>query len=122
MSHDDATLQRAAEARARIPVTPQNQLAAQQDSGTLLLDVREAADHAAGHVAGAFHVSLGTLADAIGRVIPDKHAHVICYCNGGNRGVLGADTLQSLGYVNVSVLDGGFRAYQAAGGKVAVSA
>jgi rhodanese-related sulfurtransferase len=115
MSHDAAYLQRVAEARARIPATPVAQLAAQQGAGAVLLDVREAADYAAGHVAGARHISLATLAASIASVIPDQNAAVICYCNGGTRGVMGADTLRALGYANVSVLDGGYRAYQQQG-------
>lgn len=41
-------------------------------------------------------------------------APVITYCNGGNRGGIGADTLQSLGYTNVFSIAGGFKAYLAA--------
>jgi rhodanese-related sulfurtransferase len=115
MSHDAAYLQRVAEARARIAVTPVTQLAAQQAAGAVLLDVREAADYADGHVTGAHHLSLATLAANIASILPDQNAAVICYCNGGTRGVMGADTLRELGYAKVSVLDGGYRAYQKQG-------
>ncbi len=116
--HDPEFLKRAAEARARVRETPAATVDAQREAGVAVVDVREAHEHAAGHVAGAVHVSLDALAENIAHVLPDKDAPVICYCNGGNRGALGADTLQRLGYTNVWSIEGGFRGYQAAGGKV----
>jgi rhodanese-related sulfurtransferase len=35
---------------------------------------------------------------------------VVCYCNGGNRGALAADTLQQAGHPAVYSLAGGLRA------------
>jgi rhodanese-related sulfurtransferase len=117
--HDEAFLKRAAEARARIRETPAATVEAQHAAGAHVLDVREPHEHAAGHVEGAVNVRLDELAARIATVLPDKDATVLCYCNGGNRGALGADTLQSLGYKNVRSIEGGFRAYLTAGGKVA---
>jgi rhodanese-related sulfurtransferase len=116
--HDPEFLERAAEARARIRETPAAAVEAQREAGAAVVDVREAHEHAAGHVAGAVNLGLSALAESIAQVLPDKNAPVICYCNGGNRGALGADTLQRLGYTNVWSIEGGFRGYQAAGGKV----
>ena len=116
--HDETFLKKAAEARARIRETPAESVDAHRAAGAAVIDVRESGEHAAGHVEDAVNVPLAELADRIAHVLPDKSAPVLCYCNGGNRGALGADTLQSLGYTNVVSIEGGFRAYLAAGGKV----
>jgi rhodanese-related sulfurtransferase len=116
--HDEEFLKQAAEARARIRETSAAEVEAQHQAGALVLDVREEHEHAAGHVAGAVNLNLNVLAENIAGILPDKDATVICYCNGGNRGAIGADTLQDLGYKNVFSIEGGFRGYQAAGGKV----
>ncbi len=116
--HDEAFLKKAAEARARIRETPAGSVDAHRAAGAAVVDVRDPGEHAAGHVEDAVNLPLAELADRIAHVLPDKSAPVLCYCNGGNRGALGADTLQRLGYTNVWSIGGGFRAYQAAGGKV----
>jgi rhodanese-related sulfurtransferase len=46
-------------------------------------------------------------------VIPDKNTPVVCYCMGGNRGALAAETLQQLGYKSVTSIEGGLKGYQA---------
>ena len=112
-NHDPEFLKNAAEARARIKQTPPETVDAQHAAGAFILDVREPGEHAAGCVPGAINLPLGTLADSIAAVLPDKATPVISYCNGGNRGALGADTLQQLGYTHVMSIAGGFRAYQA---------
>jgi rhodanese-related sulfurtransferase len=112
-NHDPEFLNKAAEARARIRQTPPETVDAQRAAGAFILDVREPAEHAAGTVAGATNLPLAQLAEAIAAALPDKHTPVVTFCNGGNRGALGADALQTLGYVNVSTIAGGYRAYKA---------
>jgi rhodanese-related sulfurtransferase len=46
---------------------------------------------------------------------PDKNTELILYCGGGFRSALSADNLQRMGYTNVASMDGGWRAWQAAG-------
>jgi len=50
--------------------------------------------------------------------VPDKSAELILYCGGGFRSALSADTLQKMGYTNVSSMAGGWRAWQAANAPV----
>jgi rhodanese-related sulfurtransferase len=45
----------------------------------------------------------------------DPAARVIVLCASGGRSALAADTLRQLGYANVAHLDGGFKAWVAAG-------
>lgn len=111
--HDPEFLKRAAEARARIQETPADTVTALQRDGTIVVDVRSATEHAAGCVAGAINLPLDQLAEAVAAALPDLHAPVLTYCNGGNRGALGADTLVNLGYTNVKSIAGGLRAYLA---------
>lgn len=111
--HDEAFLQRAAAARARITETPADSVDGLAAAGTRVIDVREAAEHATNQVAGALNLPLDTLAERVAAAIPDKSTPIITYCNGGNRGALGADTLVNLGYTNVKSIAGGLRAYLA---------
>jgi rhodanese-related sulfurtransferase len=112
-NHDPEFLKKAAEARARIRQTPADTVAAQHAAGAILVDVREPAEHAAGTVPGAQNLPVSALAEHAAAALPDKAAPLITFCNGGNRGALGADALQQLGYTNVSTIAGGYRAYKA---------
>lgn len=112
-NHDPDFLKKAAEARARIRQTPPGSVDAERAAGAFIVDVREPTEHAAGTVPGASNLPLAQLAEAIAAALPDKHTPVVTFCNGGNRGALGADALQQLGYANVSTIAGGYRAYKA---------
>jgi rhodanese-related sulfurtransferase len=109
--HDEEFLRTAAEAKARVPQVEPSQIDQRIATGTVVIDVREAEEHAKSGVPGAVNVSIGTLAEKVASVVPNKDAPVICYCNGGNRGSLAAAQLQELGYTNVSSIAGGLNAY-----------
>ena len=47
--------------------------------------------------------------------VPDLKTPIICYCGGGSRSALVAESLQKMGYENVRSLAGGFRAWKEAG-------
>jgi phage shock protein E len=81
--------------------------------GTLVIDVRDAGAHAAGHIPGSTNVEVGTLAQRIAGLAPDPATPILCYCNGGSRGPLAALALQELGYGDVGAVAGGLRAYVA---------
>src|SRR5215211_8447482 len=81
----------------------------------LLVDVREEGEWAAGHAAGAVHMSKGTIERDIETKVPDRAAPLVLYCGGGFRSALAADNLQKMGYTNVISMDGGWRAWTQAG-------
>ena len=81
----------------------------------VLVDVREDYEWAAGHAAGAVHLSKGVIERDIEEQIPDHDATLVLYCGGGFRSALAADNLQKMGYRNAISLDGGWRAYKESG-------
>jgi len=81
----------------------------------LLVDIREDGEWQAGHAAGAVHLGKGIIERDIEVTVPEKDAKLVLYCGGGYRSALAAEALQEMGYTNVISLDGGWRAYLAAG-------
>lgn len=107
------------EAKQRIAeVTPQ-QVRERKANGEqmVLLDVREPNEWNLGHVPGATHIPRGMLESKVEQQVP-RDAEVVIYCASGNRSALAADTLQQMGYSNVSSLAGGWRDWVQGGGSV----
>ena len=109
--HSEVFIRLANEARQRIREVTPAQAHELLSSGAVILDVRDKEEFTAGHIEGATHLSRGTLEMRIHEVIPEKSTPVVCYCMGGNRGALAADTLQSLGYTSVTSMQGGMKSY-----------
>jgi rhodanese-related sulfurtransferase len=93
------------EARARLKANP----------NTVLLDVREESEWAAGHAVEARHLGKGILERDLEKLVPDTGAEIIMYCGGGFRSALTCDAAQKMGYRNVKSLVGGYKAMVAAG-------
>jgi rhodanese-related sulfurtransferase len=81
----------------------------------VLIDVREDDDWREDHAKGAKHLSRGIVELEIEEQVPDLKTPIICYCGGGSRSALVAESLQKMGYENVRSLAGGFRAWKEAG-------
>ena len=81
----------------------------------ILIDVREENDWREGHAEGARHLSRGVIELEIEEQIPDMKKPIICYCGGGSRSALVAESLQKMGYENVRSMAGGLRAWKEAG-------
>jgi len=77
-----------------------------------LIDVRDAEDHAAAHVAGAVHISLAELADRAGEIPADRTAVTICGKVGGSSAE-GADILNRLGHPHAVWLESGTNGWRA---------
>ena len=82
---------------------------------TVLVDVREETDWREEHAKDARHLSRGEIELEIEEQVPDTQTPIICYCGGGSRSALVAESLQKMGYKNVRSIAGGFRAWKEAG-------
>ena len=71
-----------------------------------LIDVRDAGDYAAAHVAGAVHIPLAELENRVGELPAGKTPVTICG-KGGGRSAEGADLLNKLGHPDSLWLEGG---------------
>ena len=76
----------------------------------VLVDTREESEFAAGHVAGAVHLSKGIIERDIETKVPEKDTKLVLYCGGGFRSALVADNLRQMGYTQAISLDGGWKA------------
>jgi rhodanese-related sulfurtransferase len=86
--------------------------AAQVPAGAYLLDVREPAEWAAGHVPGAVHIPLGELGARYTELEQDRPLYVIC--RSGHRSRHAAQALAGAGWDASNVSDGMY-GWQAAG-------
>ena len=114
-NHSPGFLALTAEAKARVKQIGIDQYQALAPGDHLLIDVREDNEWAAGHAHGAMHLSRGIIERDIETAVPDKAAKMVCYCGGGYRSALVAESLAKMGYTNVWSLDGGWRAWNEAG-------
>jgi rhodanese-related sulfurtransferase len=86
-----------------------------EQGDAILIDVREDEDWLEDHAKGAKHLNRGTIELEIEEQVPDPKIPIICYCGGGSRSALVAESLKKMGYENVRSLAGGFRAWKEAG-------
>jgi rhodanese-related sulfurtransferase len=84
-------------------------------ASTLVLDVGTSLDFEADHVLGAQWISRGWLDLELPELFPDRTQSIVLTCPDGQHSLLAAQTLGDLGYIDVSVLSGGVRAWEAAG-------
>lgn len=119
MDHSPGFLKLAEDARSRVHEVSVDEAQRRVEKGrAMLIDVREESEWAAGHARGAEHLGRGILERDIEKRVPDRATEIILYCGGGYRSALSADALQRMGYTNVHSMAGGWRAWEAARGKV----
>ncbi|HZD19111.1 MAG TPA: rhodanese-like domain-containing protein [Burkholderiales bacterium] len=80
-----------------------------------IIDVREPAEFAAGHVLGAKNVPLARLAAPTPDLLKRKERPVIVYGDAGDRAGKAAAALRKHGFTRVTNLSGGLKAWQDAG-------
>ena len=117
MKHNESFLQLVNDAKSRVKQIDLDGYRKLRASAAphVLIDTREESEWAAGHVAGATHLSKGIIERDIETKVPDKAATLVLYCGGGFRSALVADNLQKMGYTNAISLDGGWRALKESG-------
>ncbi len=106
-----------------IPFHSPNAVKGRMDNGdnVLVIDVRTGAEFTGemGHVPGSINLDAATLAGRINelgdKLAPHKDASVVVTCRTQNRSPRVAKLLKSAGFNDVSILNGGVRAWNKAG-------
>lgn len=99
------------EAKKEITEINPAQLQTMQQSGEkfTLIDVREPDEVAQGSIAGSVPLPRGQLEYKIDTITADKSARIVCYCGGGGRSALAAQSLKRMGFKDVLSLEGGYK-------------
>ncbi len=113
-----------AEARAAIEhISVEDALALLNEGNTVFVDVREQVErYQSGGIAGSVHTPRGFLEFMADPNSPMHEAtlssgkRLVVYCASGGRSVLAAKMLTDMGIANVVNLEGGFAAWNEAGG------
>lgn len=82
---------------------------------TVVVDVRDAAEFAKGHLRDAKNIPLSDLASRIGELDKSKGRTVVVVCQSGARADKAVRQLQAAGFTDIASLDGGMTAWQAGG-------
>ena len=86
-------------------------------AGTLLIDIREAAEFQRGHIPGAILIPRGLLEFEIMPLLQRHGAghpedcDIVLYCGTGGRSALAAKSLDDMGFTHVKSMDGGIVAW-----------
>jgi rhodanese-related sulfurtransferase len=82
--------------------------------GTLVLDIREGEDYAAGHLPRARHIPLSQLPNRVEEIVKYKEKPVIVTCRNGTRAGAASRVLKQAGFKSVFELRGGLNAWEQA--------
>ena len=98
-------LLRAAKQRIR-EITPEEAEARMGEAA--FLDVREQDEHDQGTIPGSLFIPRGHLESQAESKLLDRQKPVVIFCAAGNRSAFAAETLEQLGYADVTSMTGGF--------------
>lgn len=87
---------------ARARVRTHGSLDDARRAGALLLDVRQAEESAADPIDGAIAIPRGVLERDVQARVPDRKTAIACFASGALRAALASESLQALGYENVT--------------------
>lgn len=104
-------------AKAQITEVPVDKAAAACSNADVIIDVREPAEYAAGHLIGAVLLPRGVLEFKVAQLSEIKGADtsIVLYCQSSGRAALAAQSLAALGYTQVVSIAGGYEACLEAG-------
>lgn len=95
------------------PLAPARLVERQQaGQAPLLLDVRRPDEYRDGHIAGALNIPVEQLASRAGVLGAPRDREIVVYCVSGKRAARAQETLQSLGYQHVRLLEGSVNAWR----------
>jgi rhodanese-related sulfurtransferase len=86
-----------------------------RDSSNLVLDVGTSLEFDSAHLPAAKWISRGWIELKLPEKFPDRAQPIVLTCPDGEQSVFAARALMEIGYTNVCVLEGGVRAWSAAG-------
>lgn len=111
-----------AQARQRIREISPDEADSRITAGAVVIDVREPDELADGHLPDAVHIPRGFLEFKAPQheALTEPDCPIVVYCKGGGRAALAADSLQSLGYTDVTSIQGGYGAWLEAGKPIEV--
>ncbi|HYB65429.1 MAG TPA: rhodanese-like domain-containing protein [Steroidobacteraceae bacterium] len=121
-SYPQSVTELVVQARAQVPTIDLAKFKSGFDTSSLglIVDVREPADYAAGHIPGALNIPRGLIEFRIWPHVgfPDKldlNARITLYCGSGARAALAAKSLRDLKFTNVTAADMRFEDWTRAG-------
>lgn len=121
-SYPQSVAQLVVQAKAQVPTIDLAKFKSGFDASSLglIIDVREPAEYAGGHVPGALNIPRGLIEFKIWSHVgfPDKldpNAKITLYCGSGARAALAAKTLRDLKFTNVTAADMRFEDWAKAG-------
>ena len=115
MIHSSEFLEIVNDAKSRVREVSVAETQERIADGAVLIDVREDNEYETAHATGSRHMARGIIERDIVQTFPDKDTELILYCGGGYRSALAAVNLQKMGYINVSSMDGGWKAWEESG-------
>jgi rhodanese-related sulfurtransferase len=83
----------------------------QSQENFTLIDVREPDEVAEGAISGSEPLPRGQLEYKIDNITTNKDQPIVCYCGGGGRSALAAQSLKRMGFQNVMSLAGGYKGW-----------
>jgi rhodanese-related sulfurtransferase len=92
--------------------TPATAVALLNRDDTVVIDVREPADFAKGHIDGARAIALPRLKEKLFELEPHKNSPVLVYCQQGTLSKEACKQLTAAGFAQVYYLDGGLITWQ----------
>lgn len=95
-------------------LSPQEAVRTINQSDTIIVDVREAAELQSGRITNAKHIPMSSFKQRMTELNKHKNKHVIVYCQSGARSPQACRMLTKAEFSNVANLRGGIGAWQAA--------
>ncbi len=91
------------------------QVAAMQEQGALLIDVREPSEYVQGHAPGSLLIPLGQLEKRLSEISAHKDKPITLICRSGNRSGTAQKMLEKAGFTGAVNVLGGMNAWARAG-------
>lgn len=98
--------------RAGTPVSPQQATNLVNREDGVILDVRDADEYRAGHIAGSINIPAGQLAERLAELDKYKDKPLIVACKGGPASSTAGKTLKAKGFSRLMRLQGGLQAWR----------